>query len=131
MGGAPPKCRCYASEEANDLCLVFSSSDMDPEKLNSEGMRLLRQFVQYMEQGGTTLGDVLAQKPVLNPFEMDVRDTLASRGLHLNPQYGEHSGRGRSWSHPRRSFAGTGIWSGGSGPKNASPAAVGHRSPMR
>jgi hypothetical protein len=61
------------------LVSSFSSSDMDPEKLNSEGMRLLRQFVQYMEQGGTTLGDVLAQKPVLNPFEMDVRDTLASR----------------------------------------------------
>ncbi len=70
------------------LVSSFSSMDMDPNKLNSEGMRLLRQYVQYMEQGGTTLGDVITQKPALNPFEIDVRDTLTSRGLHLLPQYG-------------------------------------------
>jgi very-short-patch-repair endonuclease len=70
------------------LVSSFGSADMDPTRLNSEGMRLVRQFVQYMEQGGRTLGDVILDRPQLNPFEIDVRDTLAARGLHLVPQYG-------------------------------------------
>jgi very-short-patch-repair endonuclease len=70
------------------LVSSFTSADMDPDKLNSEGMRLLRQYVQYMEHGGRTLGDVMLEKPPLNPFEIDVRDTLAARRLNLIPQYG-------------------------------------------
>jgi hypothetical protein len=70
------------------LVSSFASGDMDPDKLNSNGMRLLRQFVQYMEEGGATLGDVLTEKPVLNPFEIDVRDALAAQGVSLIPQHG-------------------------------------------
>ena len=39
-------------------------------------MRMLRQYLQYVESGGEALGDVLLEKPALNPFEIDVRDTL-------------------------------------------------------
>jgi very-short-patch-repair endonuclease len=41
-----------------------------------------------VESDGTNLGDVVIEKPALNPFEVDVRDTLARRGLKLTAQYG-------------------------------------------
>lgn len=74
----------------NRITLVssFSHRDMDPERSSAEGVKLLRQYLQYVESGGTNLGDRVPEKPVLNPFEVDVRDTLARRGLKLTPQYG-------------------------------------------
>lgn len=44
--------------------------------------------VQGVESGGTNLGDQVPDKPALNPFEADVRDTLTRSGLSLTPQYG-------------------------------------------
>ena len=43
----------------NRLTLVssFSSRDMDPERSSAEGVKLLRQYLQYVESGGTNLGD--------------------------------------------------------------------------
>ena len=61
---------------------------MDPERSNAEGVKLLRQYLQYVESDGTNLGDRIHEKPALNPFEVDVRDTLEDRGLELTPQYG-------------------------------------------
>jgi very-short-patch-repair endonuclease len=66
----------------------FSSRDMDPERSNSQGVKLLRQYLQYVESGGANLGDQILERPALNPFEVDVRDTLARRGLTLTSQYG-------------------------------------------
>lgn len=57
------------------LVSSFSSADMDPERSNAEGVKLLRQYLQFIESGGTNLGDHLIEKPALNPFEIDVRDT--------------------------------------------------------
>ena len=69
------------------LVTSFSSNDLDPERLNSAGMQLLRDYVVYAESGGTDLGSA-ARVPVLNPFEVDVRDCLAAKGMKLIPQYG-------------------------------------------
>lgn len=70
------------------LIASFSSDDVDPQKLNSEGMRLLRAYIQYCESGARSLGDLARDNPALNPFEIDVRDTLTGAGLRLIPQYG-------------------------------------------
>jgi very-short-patch-repair endonuclease len=70
------------------LVSSFSSKDMDPERSQAEGVKLLRQYLQYVESGGMNLGDYVLEKPALNPFEVDVRDTLARRGLKLTAQYG-------------------------------------------
>ena len=70
------------------LVASFSSHDMDPERSSAKGVQLLRQYLQYVESGGTNLGDTVLDRPALNPFEIDVRDTLTRRGLSLTPQYG-------------------------------------------
>ena len=74
----------------NRVALVtsFKANELDLERTNAEGVRLLHQYLQYVESGGTNLGDEILDAPILNPFEVDVRDTLAKRGLRLVPQYG-------------------------------------------
>ena len=74
----------------NRITLVssFSSRDMDPERSTAEGVKLLRQYLQYVESDGANLGDQVLDKPALNPFEVDVRDTLLRHGLKLTAQYG-------------------------------------------
>jgi very-short-patch-repair endonuclease len=74
----------------NRITLVssFSSHDMDPERSAAEGVKLLRQYLQYVESDGANLGDHILDKPALNPFEVDVRDTLLRHGLKLTAQYG-------------------------------------------
>jgi very-short-patch-repair endonuclease len=74
----------------NRITLVssFSSRDMDPERSAAEGVKLLRQYLQYLESNGANLGDHVLDKPALNPFEVDVRDTLPRHGLKLTAQYG-------------------------------------------
>jgi very-short-patch-repair endonuclease len=70
------------------LVSSFSHRDMDPERSDAEGVKLLRQYLQYVESDGSNLGDVILEKPPMNPFEVDVRDTLQRRGLKLTAQYG-------------------------------------------
>jgi very-short-patch-repair endonuclease len=70
------------------LVSSFSVRDMDPERSNAAGVELLRQYLQYVDSGGTNLGDAVIDKPALNPFEVDVRDALARHGLKLTAQYG-------------------------------------------
>jgi very-short-patch-repair endonuclease/DNA polymerase III delta prime subunit len=70
------------------LASSFSSRDMDPERSAAEGVKLLRQYLQYVESDGANLGDQVLDKPALNPFEVDVRDTLLRHGLKLTAQYG-------------------------------------------
>jgi hypothetical protein len=62
------------------LVCSFSARDMDPERSSAEGVRLVREYLQYVESGGTNLGDRIVDKPALNPFELDVRDTLTRHG---------------------------------------------------
>ncbi len=86
------------------LVSSFDSGDMDPDRSKAEGVKLLRSYLQYAESGGTNLGDVIKEKPALNPFEVDVRDTLERLGLRLTPQLGT-SGYWIDYAvhHPERS----------------------------
>ncbi|HUY10017.1 MAG TPA: AAA domain-containing protein [Candidatus Dormibacteraeota bacterium] len=70
------------------LVSSFSYDDMDPDRSEAEGVKLLRQYLEYVVSDGVSLGDSDLEKPALNPFEVDVRDTLARRGLKLTAQYG-------------------------------------------
>ncbi len=70
------------------LVSSFSSHDMDPDRSTAEGVRMLRYYLQYVESGGANLGDVLLDKPALNPFEIDVRNALEKEGMQLVAQYG-------------------------------------------
>ncbi len=69
------------------LVSSFTSQDMDPAKLGSEGMQLVRKYLDYVESGGEHLGDRGVDKPELDPFEIDVRDALAPH-MPLTPQFG-------------------------------------------
>jgi very-short-patch-repair endonuclease/DNA polymerase III delta prime subunit len=70
------------------LLSSFSTRDIDSERSNREGFQFIRQYLQYIESGGENLGDRVLEKPELNPFEVDVRDTLQRSGLKLIAQYG-------------------------------------------
>jgi very-short-patch-repair endonuclease len=67
---------------------AFTAADMDPARTSAEGVRLLRSFLAYAESGGASLGESAAERPALNPFEIDVRDRLTAAGLPVTPQYG-------------------------------------------
>ncbi|MGH9072966.1 MAG: AAA domain-containing protein [Acidimicrobiales bacterium] len=66
----------------------FSSSDMDPARLNAEGAKMLWRYLAYAESGGTDLGPQVKDRPELNPFERDVRDYLTAAGVPVVAQYG-------------------------------------------
>jgi very-short-patch-repair endonuclease len=88
--GGERRLNVAVTRATNRITLVssFSSRDMDPERSTAEGVKLLRQYLQYVESDGTNLGDHVLDKPALNPFEVDVRDTLLRHGLKLTTQYG-------------------------------------------
>jgi len=90
MDGGERRLNVAVTRAKNRITLVssFSSKDMDPERSDAEGVKLLRQYLQYVESDGANLGDRIIEKPALNPFEVDVRDTLQRRGLKLVAQYG-------------------------------------------
>lgn len=66
----------------------FGSNDLDLNKLNAEGARMLCRYLQYAESCGDHLGDQTKVKPELNAFERDVRDALQAKGIQVVPQYG-------------------------------------------
>jgi very-short-patch-repair endonuclease/transcription elongation GreA/GreB family factor len=90
MAGGERRLNVAVTRAKRQMTLVssFAPGDLDPDRLNSEGMKLLRSYHLYAASGGTDLGPQAASIPQLNPFEADVRDTLSARGLRLEPQYG-------------------------------------------
>lgn len=54
----------------------------------SEGAKLLRDYIRFAESGGSNLGERALERPALNPFEIDVRDTLARADVSVVPQLG-------------------------------------------
>lgn len=70
------------------LLSSFGIRDIDPERSTREGFQFVRQYLQFIQSGGENLGDRVLEKPELNPFEVDVRDTLQRHGLKLTAQYG-------------------------------------------
>ena len=74
----------------NRMTLVssFAHADMDPDRSTKLGVELLRLYLQYAQSGGENLGERSLEIPELNPFEVDVRDTLERAGIPLSAQYG-------------------------------------------
>ena len=74
----------------NRMTLVssFAHADMDPDRSTKLGVELLRLYLQYAQSGGQNLGERSLEIPELNPFEVDVRDTLERAGIPLSAQYG-------------------------------------------
>lgn len=66
----------------------FASADLDPDKLNAEGAKLLRAYLEFAESGGRQPGTGLGAAPALNPFEIDVRDRLVAAGIAVIPRFG-------------------------------------------
>jgi very-short-patch-repair endonuclease len=90
MEGGERRLNVAVTRAKHRITLVssFSARDMDPERSQAPGVTLLRQYFQYVDSGGENLGDAVIDKPALNPFEVDVRDTLSRQGLKLIAQYG-------------------------------------------
>lgn len=66
----------------------FKSADLDPDKLNKDGPKLLRAYLAYAESRGSSLGERHELPPELNPFEIQVRDELVRAGVHVTAQHG-------------------------------------------
>ena len=66
----------------------FAGEEMDPERLRSNGAKMLRDYLRYAASGGKDLGLRARTKPSLNLFERDVQEQLEPRGVRLVPQYG-------------------------------------------
>lgn len=76
------------AKERMTVVSSFDHRDMDPERSKARGVQLLRGYLEYCASGGTKLGEGAGETPKLNPFEIDVRDTLAKLGIELDPQHG-------------------------------------------
>lgn len=66
----------------------FTAADMDPDCCHARGVDLLRLYLQYAGSRGATLDRQARETPELNPFEIDVRDTLTRAGIPLVSQLG-------------------------------------------
>ena len=77
------------AKKSMTLVTSFSSADMDDEKLNDIGPRMLKDYLLYAESGGGNLGRRTRVKPQMNAFERDIYEALTNEGLRLTPQYGD------------------------------------------
>ena len=69
------------------LVAGFSHHDMDPGRSTSEGVEMLRQYLEFAASGGTAMGGTLSDEP-LNAFELNILRQLERRGVPVTPQYG-------------------------------------------
>ena len=60
--------------------------DIDLERSNAEGVRLLKSYLGYANNGVRTQGNIYSNK--LNPLEQDIFDTLTKEGLSLIRNFG-------------------------------------------
>jgi very-short-patch-repair endonuclease len=67
----------------------FSPDDLDPEKLRSEGSQRLADYLRYAARGARNATGAVRGTPVLNPFEIQVRNRLLAAGITVEPQWGE------------------------------------------
>ncbi len=64
----------------------FSSHDVDPERLTKAGARLLAEYLEYADVGGTPMAASGAE--AADAFEVSVSSRLAEYGIVVVPQYG-------------------------------------------
>jgi very-short-patch-repair endonuclease len=65
----------------------FSSHDVDPDRLTKPGARLLAEYLEYADSGGTPVA-ASGSDSGLSAFEADVAARLAALGIMVVPQYG-------------------------------------------
>ncbi|WP_433611085.1 AAA domain-containing protein [Dactylosporangium sp. CA-139114] len=70
------------------LVSSFTAADMDPARSTSDGVRLLRSYLEYAESGGTSLSTAAAERPALGAFEADVERRLTAAGIPVTPRFG-------------------------------------------
>ena len=66
----------------------FSSRDVDPDRVTSAGARLLCDYLEYTDSGGSAAGGPAPEHAGLSPFEADVAERLAGLGITVAPRYG-------------------------------------------
>src|SRR5262249_18258663 len=76
------------AKERMTLVSSFTHHDMDPDRSSARGVQLLRAYLEYCASHGAQLGAASSAIPELNPFEVDIRDTLEHAGIPLTAQYG-------------------------------------------
>ena len=76
------------AKERMTLVSAFTHHDMDPDRSQARGVELLRNYLEYCASNGSRLSQQAASIPKLNPFEVDVRDSLVRAGIPLVAQYG-------------------------------------------
>jgi very-short-patch-repair endonuclease len=64
----------------------FSSHDVDPDRLTKAGARLLAEYLEYADAGGTPMA--ASGAGAADPFEASVSSRLAAYGITVVPQYG-------------------------------------------
>ena len=67
---------------------AFGADDIDPDRFQSEGVRMLGEYIAYAASGGRQLSSVDTEAPPLTPFEADVERRLSAAGIPLKAQYG-------------------------------------------
>jgi very-short-patch-repair endonuclease len=70
------------------LVSSFSHLDMDPQKIRSRGVELLRDYLEYASSHGRRYGDATTTQVPLNDFEFDVMNALMAHGMNIVPQVG-------------------------------------------
>ena len=79
------------------------AADLDPARLTSEGARMLRRYLVYVESGGTDLGVGPADPLTLSPFEVDLLDRIRAVGIPVTAHHGGSAGRvDLALGHPSR-----------------------------
>jgi very-short-patch-repair endonuclease len=76
------------AKERMTLVSSFTHYDMDPDRSQARGVQLLRDYLEYCASNGSQLSSQATSVPKLNPFEVDVRDSLTRAGIPLVAQYG-------------------------------------------
>jgi very-short-patch-repair endonuclease len=61
---------------------------MDPQKIHSRGVELLRDYLEYASTHGRCYGGTTATQVPPNAFELDVMNALMAQGLKIVPQFG-------------------------------------------
>ncbi len=71
------------------LVSSFTAADMDPARSTSEGVRLLRGYLEYTESGGTSLSSTAtADRAQPDAFEADVLARLTAAGIPVTARFG-------------------------------------------
>lgn len=67
---------------------TFGADDLDPQRLNAAGARMLRGYLEYAAAGGAAAARSLSSSEPLNAFERDVRERLAAAEMPVIARYG-------------------------------------------